>query len=386
VLAVAAPQERALLAAALPAGWPEGLASSTAPALVLGTGGSSGRRRWCLQPLEHLQRAARATGLWLEGIGLDPARCELFSPLPLHHISGVMPLVRARCWGADVRWLAPPLLRDPPRLRAEASPQPGSAALLSLVPTQLQRLLDHPEGRDWLRRFALIWLGGAALAPPLAQRSREVGLRLSPCYGSTETGAMVAALPPQRFLAGDAGCGGPLPHAELRVEPDSGALQIRAGSLAAGFLAAGAFEPLPLQAGWWRSGDAAVLGGSGLQLLGRLDGALNSGGETVFPEQVRQRLLNAIAEAALPVRELLLLAEPDPLWGERLVALVRLEEGGDAPVPVLLDRLAALARTLPPSQRPGRWRVCAELACSPAGKWDLGRWRRWLRQQPGGLG
>ena len=28
-----------------------------------------------------------------------------------------------------------------------------------------------------------------------------MGIRLAPCYGATETAAMVAALPPERFLA-----------------------------------------------------------------------------------------------------------------------------------------------------------------------------------------
>ena len=36
--------------------------------------------------------------------------------------------------------------------------------LLSLVPTQLHRLLADPAGVDWLRGFAVIWVGGAPLA------------------------------------------------------------------------------------------------------------------------------------------------------------------------------------------------------------------------------
>jgi len=370
IVAVVAPQEQALLQAALPAEW--------GPAVVLGSGGSSGGRRWCLQPLRHLQRAAEATGLWLQAIGLDPARIELFNPLPLHHVSGLMPLVRARSWGVPLRWLPPALMREPAQLLAEACPQPSCQGLISLVPTQLQRLLDHPEGVDWLQRFSLIWVGGAALAPEQAARARAAGLRLSPCYGSTETGAMVAALPPERFLAGAGGCGQPLPHAELRVEAGDGALQIRASSLAAGFLTNGAFTPLPLQQGWWSSGDAASFGPAGLRLLGRLDGAISSGGETVFPEQVRDRLLALAAAEELPVAALLLLAEPDPLWGERLLALVRLDPAAGADT---LGRLEALARGLPPSQRPRRWLLCPQLELTVAGKWELARWRAWLRTQ-----
>ena len=32
------------------------------PGVVLGSGGSTGGRRWCLQPLGHLQASASATG------------------------------------------------------------------------------------------------------------------------------------------------------------------------------------------------------------------------------------------------------------------------------------------------------------------------------------
>jgi O-succinylbenzoic acid--CoA ligase len=209
---------------------------------------------------------------------------------------------------------------------------------------------------------------------------------------------MVTALAPARFLAGESGCGTALPHAQLRIDPASGAVQVRATSLALGEHAAGRFQPLPLDEGWWSSGDLGRWGGAGgLELLGRCDGAINSGGETVFPEQVELRLTAAAREAGLPLRHLLLLAEPDPLWGERLVALVRAEGsapsvvggpdgaplgGPDIPEAALIPPLAALAAALPPSQRPRRWLACPELAPSPLGKWQRGRWLDWLQQRP----
>ena len=372
-LALVAPQEEALLRQALPSRW----ATPLGPAVVLGTGGSSGGRRWCVQPLAHLQVSVEGCGAWLRGIGLDPVQCQLFNPLPLHHISGLMPLLRSASWGAEHRPLAPELLREPARLWAEAAPAIDRPAVLSLVPTQLQRLLAEAEGRRWLAAFAVIWVGGAALPQTLAQACRQQRLRLSPCYGSTETGAMVAALAPQAFLAGVPGCGPALPHAQLRLG-EAGALEIHSASLAAGFVEAGRFEPLPLNGGWWRSGDAAELTPQGLQWRGRLEGAISSGGETVFPEQVRGRLLALAAAEGLPLEALLLLPQPDPRWGERLVALVRWAPAAPADA---LARLEALARGLPPSQRPQRWLPCPQLAVNAAGKWDQGYWRAWLAAQ-----
>lgn len=369
-LAIAAPEEAALLEQALPQQGDPGWGA----AVVLGTGGSSGARRWCLQPLRQLQVAADATGSWLRQLGLDPQRLELFNPLPLQHVSGLLPLVRAQRWGAALRWLEPEWMRDPLRL-----PMPVAPALLSLVPTQLQRLLEDPVGQRWLAAFELIWVGGAALPEAVAQHCRQLGVRLSPCYGSTETAAMVAALPPQQFLDGVQGCGKPLPHAQLRLDPATGALQIKAASLAEGCLLHGELQPLALTHGWWTSGDRALLAPEGLQLQGRLDGAISSGGETVFPEQVELRLLQLSRAADLPLAELLLLAEPDLLWGERLVALVKPAAAGTAEAESLLHRLEELAQGLPPSQRPRRWLLCPELERTPLGKWQRSRWRKRLK-------
>jgi O-succinylbenzoic acid--CoA ligase len=377
-VAIAAPEEAELLRVALP----EVIEPAWGPAVVLGTGGSSGGRCWCLQPLAHLEVAVAGTARWLEGLGLPPGQLELFNPLPLHHVSGLMPLLRARSGGGELRWLSPELMRDPEQLLADASPCFPDRAVLSLVPTQLQRLLELPAGIRWLERFALIWVGGAALPSALAQRCRELGIRLAPCYGSTETGAMVMAMPPQRFLAGVDGCGAALPHVQLRLDPGSGALQIQAASLALGLFQNGVLEPLPCAQGWWSSGDRAEWVAESWHLQGRLDGAIQSGGETVFPEQVEQRLIELARAQDLPLQELLLLPEPDPLWGERLVALVKPAAGAATAVAGLLQALQASALSLPPSQRPRRWLLCVELERNPLGKWERGAWSRWLLTQP----
>ena len=157
-----------------------------------------------------------------------------------------------------------------------------------------------------LQQLQLIWIGGAALPAPLADQARALQLPLAPCYGSTETAAMVAALPPERFLAGEPGCGDPLVDVELRLAAD-GALQVRTDRLALGRWQADQperWEPLRDGDGWWRSGDQAALT-PGLQIAGRIDGAIHSGGETVFPEQLEQRLMAALQAASLPVLSLI---------------------------------------------------------------------------------
>ncbi len=379
IVSLAVPQEQGELAAALgpqPAAALAALQQRWGAGVLVGSGGSSGRRRWCLQPLTHLQASASATALWLQQQGLDPATCLHLNPLPLHHVSGLMPLLRAHAWGCDQRLLAPELLRDPAALAAALPLTADRPVLLSLVPTQLQRLMAGPEGLAWLRQLAVIWVGGAPLPPALAARARQKRLRLAPCYGATETAAMVCAQPPQRFLAGAAGCGPPLADVQLRLEPGSGAVTLQTARLSPGWLEDGRLQPLDRSAdGWWRSGDAGRLTPDGLAILGRLDGAIHSGGETVFPEQLEQRLRQQAAAAGLPLQQVLLLPAADAEWGQRLVALLRPEAGADGQA--LIAALQPLVRAWPPAARPRCWQLCPELAPTALGKWQRDRWQRW---------
>jgi o-succinylbenzoate---CoA ligase len=375
------------------------------PAVVLGSGGSSGGRRWCLQPLSHLQASATATAAWLAAVGIEAGSCLHLAALPLHHVSGLLPVVRAMQWRAELRWLPPELLRQPGHLADACLLPSGRPVLLSLVPTQLRRLLQVETAVRWLRGCSVIWVGGAALERDLAEQARRAGLPLAPCYGATETAAMVCALPPDRFLAGEEGCGALLADVELRLEGEEGAIAVRTERISPGWFQAGALQRFRDDEGWWRSGDAGAwiatstaageatpagqrgAAGCSLVIRGRLDGALHSGGETVFPEQVRQHLLGLIRAAGMPVAELLLLAEADALWGERLVALVRWQTAsppamGGAAEAEALARLKELARALPPSHRPGRWLPCPTLSTSEAGKWSLAAWRHWLHAHP----
>jgi len=386
IVPLAGPGDRPSLEAALGAAAGRSLlgrlGQQWGPGVIVGSGGSAGGRRWCLQPLSHLQASAAATGQWLGALGLDPPDCLHLNPLPLHHVSGLMPLVRCRQWGARHQPVPPALMRDPVALAAALPLAGRGPALLSLVPTQLHRLLQEPAGVAWLQQIDLIWLGGAPLPPDLAARARRLGLRLAPCYGATETAAMVCALPPPRFLAGDGGCGPPLMDVQLVVDPQTEALEIVTPRLSLGWLQQGRLLPLPRTAkGGWRSGDAAQLTAAGVLIVGRLDGAIHSGGETVFPEQVEQRLLALAAAAALPLAELLLLGESDVLWGQRLVALVRLQGDAEADAASLLEALARLARQLPPAERPARWLLCPSLEPTVTGKWQRWRWQQWLDQR-----
>ncbi|MXZ83926.1 MAG: AMP-binding protein [Synechococcus sp. SB0666_bin_14] len=384
VVGLCRPEEEAMLRAALRPGWcHQGgraerlchgdtrplLSTGAKAAVVVGSGGSRGQRRWCLQPLDHLLRAARALVGWpaeMCGPGhkvLPLALAGLANPLPLHHVSGLMPALRSQALGIPHRFLSRRQWRD----RTQRPSLRGWG--LVLVPSQLQWLMGEPGGVDWLRQLSCCWVGGAPLAPALRQRARCSRLNLSPCYGSTETSAMVTALAPRQFLAGVEGYGFPLPHVALRsvsVLGSPGVLEIRTPVLAPGFLVEGRLLPLPLENGWWRTTDSARLEPHGLQVLGRLDGAINSGGETVFPEEIEAGLVGLDGLEAV-----LVVGVEDVHWGQRLVALYR----GTVAVGVLEKAVSGR----PPAQRPKQWLRCPRLAPNTQGKWDRRRWQAWAQ-------
>ena len=360
--------------------WPSG------PGLILSTGGSSGGRQLCLHPISNLDRSAHACGVWLDRLGLDPGSTLVWNPLPFQHVSGLMPWWRARQWGADHAWLTPALMKTPGLLLSHCQRHPGwcrCPMLLSLVPTQLRRLLADPNGCSFLAEMAVIWIGGAALPADLADQSRQAGLRLAPCYGATETAAMVTALSPADFLAGVCGCGRPLEGVRLRLN-QQGALAVQCDRLAAARLDdSAALRAIPDRDGWWHSGDLAELEGSPtrplLHVRGRLDGAILSGGVTVFPSQLEERLLMDAGRAGLQLDAVLLLGLADREWGERLVALVR---WSSVEVPsAAFDGLRRLVSDWPAAERPLHWYSCPELERSSAGKWERARWKQWLLNQ-----
>ena len=365
---------------------PDGLNWPSGPGLVLSTGGSSGGRQLCLHPSSNLDRSAQACGMWLEKIGLEPASTLVWNPLPFQHVSGLMPWWRARLWSAAHAWIPPDLIKQPGLLLNQSLRHPGwkrRPMVLSLVPTQLRRLLADPAGRSWLAEMAVIWVGGAALPADLANQSRDLGIRLAPCYGATETAAMVTAQAPRDFLAGQGGCGRSLDGVRLQLN-QQGALAVHCDRLAVARLdEAGGLCAVTDAQGWWHSADLAELEGSPtdpqLHLLGRLDGAIQSGGVTVFPAQLERRLLTDARQQGLPLDAVLLLGLANREWGERLVALIRwssVEPPSDG-----FECLRRLVSNWPAPERPLHWVQCQELERSSAGKWERARWQQWLAAQ-----
>ena len=71
---------------------------------------------------------------------------------------------------------------------------------------------------------------------------------------------------------------------------------------------------------------AKVLEDGSLEILGRGSQCINTGGEKVFPEEVEEALRRHQA-----VRDVAVTGLPDDRWGERICAVVELEQGQAVP-------------------------------------------------------
>jgi O-succinylbenzoic acid--CoA ligase len=219
------------------------------------------------------------------------------------------------------------------RLAAGERPAiPEGGCYLSLVPTQLQRLLGDAAAVAWLRGFRAVFIGGGPAWPELVEAGAAAGLPLAFSYGMTETAAMVTALRPVEFLAGQRGCGRPLPHAQLTLDAE-GVIAISAASLFRGYF------PEARQPGPWLTADAGYIDMQGsLHVLGRRDTLIISGGEKIDPVEVE-----AVLRASGEFSDVAVVAVPDAEWGEAVVACYPAEN--DAPErerlePFLRDKLA----------------------------------------------
>ena len=286
-------------------------------AVVLATSGSTGVPKGAELTASALIASARAS---LDRLGVQPGERWLCG-LPVHHISGLGILVRSLLAGSE------PLLRD----RIDAGAVAGAVrdgrqkdagcSYVSLVPTQLRRLLDAGAPID---RFRAILLGGAAIPHGMLDEAAAAGARVVTTYGMTET------------------CGGcvydgrPLDGVLVASGAD-GRLRIAGDVLFSRYRLAPELTAAVLRDGWFITSDLGEVGDDGTVFIrGRADDVINSGGEKVVAGEVEQVLREWDR-----VQDAVVVGTPDPDWGELVTALIVPASGA---VPPALDDVRAFVR------------------------------------------
>lgn len=267
--------------------------------LMIPTGGTSGRLTFARHDSETI--AAAVTGFTRH---FDVGQVNAINVLPLHHVSGLMAWMRCILTaGTFNTW-------NWAQLQAGERPVITRGAwVISLVPTQLERLLRVPAAVEWLRGFTVIFLGGGPVWPDLADRAAAAGLPIALSYGMTETAAMVTALRPAEFLAGSRSSGRALPHMRVSVGSDD-RVRVEGESVFRGYWPGWSDEPALV------TNDLGRLDERGeLHVLGRRDAVIITGGKKVFPGEVEAAL-----RASGEFDDVIVLGVPDSEWGEQVVA------------------------------------------------------------------
>jgi len=252
--------------------------------------------------------------------------------------------------------------------------------ITSLVPTQLLSLIDNPDGLKWLQSLAIIWVGGALIPIDLANKARSKSINLAPCYGATETVAMVTCLSPKDFLKGSNSVGFPLEDVEIEINQRN-SLKIKTSRIAISKWKNDKFESITDSNGWWEAGDLAqyitLKNRKAIQILGRKDSAINSGGETIFPEDIEMELIKIISKNQIPIIDIFVLGVSDKKWGQRLVALTKFKEKEINRYPII-SLLINLIKDWHPSKKPLKWYDCPKLSRNINKKWEVKKWRDWI--------
>ncbi|GAA4844889.1 o-succinylbenzoate--CoA ligase [Saccharopolyspora rosea] len=288
-------------------------------ALVIATSGSTGTPKGVLLPAAALRASAEATHRRLGGPG-----CWLLA-MPAHHVAGIQVLVRSLVAGTRPHAvdLSGGFRPDGFAMAAQAALQGPGPHYTALVPTQLGRLLsDDGAGLTALRKFDAVLLGGAATPPSLLRRAREAGVAVFTTYGMSETSG---------------GCvynGIPLDIAQVHVDGETGPVALAGPMTARGYR--GRPDSAAFTDGWFRTGDLGRWRDGRLEVLGRADDMIVTGGVNVAPLPVERVLAEQPG-----VREVCVFGIPDPEWGQAVVAAVVPADRAAAPA---ADALRAAVR------------------------------------------
>lgn len=251
-----------------------------------------------------------------------------------------------------------------------------------LVPTQLVRILDQLPADD--RRLSTLTTLGYGSSPISPDRLGELVDRLGPIfiqlYGMAEIASIgtllrktdhVAALRDQRQLL--ASCGRPSIGIDVRVVRDDGSdvdvgergeVVFRGHHVMRGYHREPERTAEVLVDGWMHSGDIGTVDEQGyVYIVDRKKNLIIRGGLNIAPTEIENVLYQhrSVLEAAV-------VGAPDAEWGERIVAVVALTQGGTASPDELLRwcRASELASI----KQPAEVRIVDSLPKNAVGKID----------------
>lgn len=211
--------------------------------------------------------------------------------------------------------------------------------LLTLTPTMLQMLLDHPEAENTdFSSLRLTLYAGSPISLGLIKRAiATMPGKFMQFYGSTEAGGASSILRPNEHNLDDEAklqsCGRPLPLVEFRIvdtdgnevtDGEPGELMIRQPAITKGYWRQPETTAAAMENGWYRSGDIVRKDEEGLfYIVDRAKDMIVSGGENIYSAEIENVLSVHPKVAGVAV-----IGVPDERWGEAVKAIIISKDGG----------------------------------------------------------
>ncbi|MBX7067783.1 MAG: AMP-binding protein [Microthrixaceae bacterium] len=330
-----------------------------ATAWIIHTSGTTGRPKGAMLTHRSLMAGVMATAL-ARPVGPDDT--YLF-PFPLFHVAsyGVVHLhFRGRPVVLVPKFDAVPVMAAIERHRVTT---------ISLAPTMIAMLLDHPERASFdLSSLRHVFYGASAIPRDVLQRGlAEFGCGFGQGYGMTELSGNAVFLDAEahRRAAVDephllSSCGKVGPLAAIRLA-DDGEILIRGDQVVPGYWDRPEANEAAFVDGWFRTGDIGRFDDEGyLYIVDRSKDIIVSGGENVASLEVEDVLSEHPDLAAVAV-----VGVPDERWGERVVLVAVARPGTDPSA----DGVMAWARgRLAGFKRPRQVLFVDELPTNASGK------------------
>jgi long-chain acyl-CoA synthetase len=334
------------------------------PGLIMYTSGSTGRPKGAMLSQRSLVATGELCAAVVERFGATlKARGLLMTPLM--HSSGLFVLLSSLQLGEPCVLLP----SFDPAAVLDAVERYRCTTTLSL-PAMMQFVLEEQARRPRdVTSLRVIFAGGDSVPVPLQERARELlGSVMVEGLAQTETGPTIcnpAVLP----KLGSLGLASPGVEVRLvdvvsrQAVPDGepGELLVKSAAVCSGYwnnpqATAEAFEN-----GWFRTGDLVSRDADGYYWFrGRLKEIIIRGGSNISPQEVEEALYThpEILEAGV-------VGLPHDVWGEIVVAVVALREGGTA---TEADIREHARRTLADYKVPERVHFMPALPKGPTGK------------------
>jgi long-chain acyl-CoA synthetase len=279
-------------------------------AVVLFTSGTTGVPKPV--PLSHGVLGGRVRAF----TALDPSTEPTVSMLcvPFHHVAGLIGVLVGLA-GGNIAVLQPRFDAGEWLILVERH----RVHRTFLVPTMLQRILDHRDfARADLGSLQMITYGAAPASPDLiarAVKSFPPRVAFVQVFGQTETlGAVTALGSEDHKTARASSVGKAMPGVEVRIVDPATGNDVPDGEVGEFWVRA----HHTATAGWVRSGDLVRRDGDGyLYVAGRLSDVINRGGEKIDPSEVE-----AVLHTHDDVLDVAVCGIADPEMGERVGAVI----------------------------------------------------------------